>query len=150
MNADIKTQLKETYASWNGVNSLYAAWAKKNGLTYHSMFILYAIYNEQDYIYQRKICEDWSVPKQTASSILRSLEQDDLIFYLPDERDKRNKLIKFTNKGLIYAESILSRLIKIESTVFEKIDSNMRQTMVEGNTLYYTLLKQVIEDENIS
>lgn len=43
----LEHQLKELYSLWNGINGLYTKWAQKRGMSYYSVFVLYAIYNSE-------------------------------------------------------------------------------------------------------
>lgn len=142
MNTNIEKQLKETYISWNAINGLYSAWAKKMDMTSHSLFTLYAIYNDREQCCLSKICGEWFMPKQTVSSILKELERKGYIFYEQSPTDKRNKIIKLTDTGVAYADGILGELYELEVSVLNKMGSEQRQNMIDGNNLFYQLLKQ--------
>lgn len=148
MKTDIEMQLKETYISWNAINGLYAVWAKKKGMTSHTLFTLYAVYHDKENCCQSKICDEWFMPKQTVNSILKELERKDYIFYKTDAKDKRNKIIQLTDAGLAYAECILSELYELEVSVLDKMGSEHRQNMIDGNNLFYKLLKKEILEDN--
>ncbi|MEG1559926.1 MAG: MarR family transcriptional regulator [Clostridia bacterium] len=148
MNKNLEKQLKETYISWNSINGLYSTWAKKRGVNAHTLFTLYAIYNDRDNCCQSKICDEWFMPKQTVSSILKELERKGCIFYESDANDRRNKIIKLTDSGLSYADGILGKLYGIEVSVLDKMGSELRQNMIDANNLFYKLLKEeMVEDE---
>ena len=149
MEPTIQEQLREYYMSFNATNSLYSTWAKRHGLSYYTLFTLYAIYYSDGECYQRTICDEWLMPKQTVNSILKSLEKEAYITYEVKETDKRNKKILLTKKGREYAKPILDALYQLEKTVLEKIDPKTRKQLIDDNNLFYHKLKEtVMEEEN--
>lgn len=147
MEPTIQEQLHEYYMSFNATNSLYSTWAKQHGLSYYTLFTLYAIYYSDGDCYQRSICDEWLMPKQTVNSILKLLEKESYITYEVNEADKRNKKILFTEKGRAYAKPILDALYHLEKTVLEKIDPMTRQQLIDNNTLFYHKLKETLLEE---
>lgn len=147
LNDDMMTQVRESYAYWNGVNRLYSNWAKKYGLTYHSLYTLYAIFHNTKDCSQKKISEEWLMPKQTVHSILREFEEKQYIYFEVDENDKRNKVIRLTDKGKAHAETILPKLFTIEMKVMERMGNNKRKEMIESNNLFFQLLSEEMEKE---
>lgn len=145
MDNRIKQQVEENYVLWNAINRIYGNWAKKNGMTYHSLFTLYTIHTNQQDCCQSTICDETSTPKQTVNSILKEFEKKNYIYYEKDEKDKRNKKIKLTDEGQVFASSILDPLFELETTVMEKMGSEQRQAMIDTNTMYYQLLKLEME-----
>ena len=75
MSDILERQLKEYYGFWNQTNALYTRWAKDHGMTCDALFVLYAIYSGGGNCRQKEICREWSMPKQTVSSILKNFEE---------------------------------------------------------------------------
>lgn len=144
-SAEIRSQIKESYANWNGINRLYANWARDHGMTYHSLYTLYAIYENEDGCTQKKICEEWLMPKQTVSSILKDFEKKGYLFFEADVKDKRNKRIRLTDQGAVYARQILGPLYEVENTVMERMHDDSRVMMIELNDQYYRLLEEEMQ-----
>lgn len=135
-------QLEKSYYYSNATNALYAEWGKEYGLTYDSLFVLYAIYYKCDTCCQRDICDEWSIPKQTVNSILKSFEKKGYINLLPDKSDRRNKLIELTDDGIVYAKSAVERLGNIELAVVKKMGRKMMQAYLDTSALYYECFKE--------
>ena len=104
------TSLDNFYYTYN---RFYHIWAKQYGLTSLSLLVLYIISNNNNCT-QHLITEKLSVPKQTVCSILDNFEKGGYILKNVDERDKRNKIISFTDKGLSFFTPILEELKKLD------------------------------------
>lgn len=146
MENQIIQQLHAYYNFFNSLNGAYCAWAKKHGLSYHKLFVLYAIYRGKGSCSQKKICEEWLIPKQTVNTILKSLEKDHYVSYQLDEADKRNKWISFTEEGLAYAMPILSELYKLESSVIEQLGLDCMDELIAHTKRYYELFQTMQEE----
>ena len=108
-------------------NRFYHLWAKQYGLTNLSLLVLYVI-SANENCTQHLITEKLSVPKQTVCSILDNFEKSGYITKSIDSKDKRNKIITFTEKGIIFAKPILDDLKKLDIELIncltkEEIDS---------------------------
>lgn len=143
----IYKKLAEYYTSFNAINNLYSMWAKEKGLSYHTLFTLYAIYHSEGGCCQRIICEDWLIPKQTVSGVLKALEEAGYICCRALPQDRRNKLITFTDAGMEYAKPILEELYQLEKSVLEKMGEAMTQQMIEGNKIFYEKLREMVMEE---
>lgn len=141
----LEHQLKELYSLWNGINGLYTKWAQKRGMSYYSVFVLYAIYNSEGKCCPKRICDEWSMPKQTVSSILKNFESEGYIFLVTDEDDRRNKKIILTEKGNRFAGGLLDELYRIESSVIQKIGPADMEEILRGNRLFYEYFQEEID-----
>lgn len=145
MDTDIKVQIKEYYAFWLGLNKLYDDWAKSHSMSFHSLFTLYAIWENRSNCTQKTICEEWLMPKQTVNSVLKQFKDSGYIELLVNEKDKRNKLILLTKAGEAYAEEIISELFRLEEVVMQKMGKNNREAMTKNNALFLDLFKKEME-----
>lgn len=141
----IKKELQEYYECWFNTNAVYEKWAKKNGISYNTLFILYVIYNFPEECNQNFICQKLQLPKQTVNGILDTLEKNGQVSKEVSSKDKRNKMIKLTSQGKIYAKELLEKLYKLEESALKKIDSDVRKKMSDGNMQYFKFLQEEIE-----
>ena len=140
-------QINEWYSNWFGISKLYADWAKEKGLTYYSLYTLEVIYENQKGCTQKMICDELFLPKQTVNSILADFEKKGYVFFEKDQTDKRNKLIKFTAKGLEFAEYVTGSLYEIEKRVMVGMDDEIIEQMLRGNDIFFQLLGKEMEKE---
>ena len=93
----------------------------------------------------KRICDEWSMPKQTVSSILKKFESEGYIFLVTDEDDRRNKKIILTEKGNRFAGGLLDELYRIESSVIQKIGPADMEEILRGNRLFYEYFQEEID-----
>ncbi|MGO0861876.1 MarR family winged helix-turn-helix transcriptional regulator [Clostridioides difficile] len=145
MKDDIKKHIKEYYAYWLGLNNLYDEWAKSYNMSVHSLFALYAIWENQENCTQKIICDEWLMPKQTINSVLKNFKDKGYIELLVNENDRRNKIIHLTSIGKIYAQDVLQDLLKLEESVMQKMGQTNRESMTKNNALFLELFKKEME-----
>jgi len=145
----IAEQIDSYYNSWFEINSIYHIWAsiyhiwaKKHGMQDTTLFVLYVINNTVPYCTQSKICNKLFLPKQTVSQILSGLEKDGYIIKEANTKDRRNKIIRFTEEGTHFATSILEELKLVEIASFKKMSKEQRRDIVESFTLLASSLNK--------
>lgn len=141
---DIREQIKLVNAALSGTLDLYRIWAKKHGLNYNALVILYTL-DDYKTCTQKQICEWWALPKQTVHGILLDFEKKGYITITAHTENKRERLVSFTENGRTYASSILTQLHKMEEKAMEKLGNEKRNQLITCNTEYYELLKEEIE-----
>lgn len=142
----IREQIKLVNIALSGTLDLYRIWAKKHQLNYNALVILYTL-NDYKKCTQKQICEWWALPKQTVHGILLDFEKKGYITITASTKNKRERLIAFTENGEIFASSILNRLYQMEENAMHKLGEEKRKQLIESNTKYYELLKEEIENE---
>ena len=141
----IREQIKLVNIALSGTLDLYRIWAKKHQLNYNALVILYTL-NDYKKCTQKQICEWWALPKQTVHGILLYFEKKGYITITASTKNKRERLIAFTENGEIFASSILNRLYQMEENAMHKLGEEKRKQLIESNTKYYELLKEEIEN----
>lgn len=141
----IREQIKLVNIALSGTLDLYRIWAKKHQLNYNALVILYTL-NDYKKCTQKQICEWWALPKQTVHGILLDFEKKGYITITASTKNKRERLIAFTENGEIFVSSILNRLYQMEENAMHKLGEEKRKQLIESNTKYYELLKEEIEN----
>ena len=114
-------QLQRYYTLWREENAMYDDWAREQGLSSNSAWILYSLYEAKESCTQKSISQMWSIPKQTINTILKEFSANGYIELSTDQEDKRNKLIVLTPKGNAYAGKIIEALHKRELFAIERM-----------------------------
>ncbi|HEX2927987.1 MAG TPA: helix-turn-helix domain-containing protein, partial [Ruminiclostridium sp.] len=73
--AEIQAQIQSWYTQWLLVDRLYAAFAQRHGITSTAMFVLRMLLIMPESCTQCEICNSLTLPKQTVSCLLESLEK---------------------------------------------------------------------------
>lgn len=150
MDNEIKKHIKNYYDFWFKVNNLYENWAKKQDLTYNSLFILYTIKENEGFCTQKMICERLQLPKQTVNTVLNGFEEKGIVIRKVMEENKRNKAILFTKEGESYVNKIVEHLYEIEVKTMLKMTPKQRDAMDTINQIFVKNLEETMnKDEKL-
>lgn len=141
----IRNQIKQVNAVLSGTMDLYRMWAKKYHINYNALVVLYTL-DEYQACTQKQICQCWALPKQTVHGILLDYEKKGYITITVHEKDKRERIVTFTESGRQFASSILEKLHRMEESAMEKLGEEKRKQLVSCNTEYYELLMEEIQN----
>ena len=126
-------------------NSLYEYYARKNGLQGKSLLILTCIYYTKDGITQNTICEKTYSTKQVVSAAMRTFKEKGYIYFEEQEKDRREKIVKLTEKGYLYASKILDPLREAEEKSIGKLSSEQQELFIKYYTIFNDNMKLNIE-----
>ena len=87
--------------------AVYANYAKANALTVNELFVLDILWFASDGITQTEIIERLSANKQTISAVITRFIKNGYVTLTAKDSDRRNKVIRFTEKGRKYAKKII-------------------------------------------
>lgn len=117
---EIKKHIEIDYNCYYTINRFYYKYAKKYGISNMAMFTLHIIYNSKECI-QNTLSEKLSLPKQTVCSILNNFENKGYVERKINPKDKRNRLISLTKKGIEFAKPIISDLENLDKKVLKSL-----------------------------
>ncbi|MCM1546347.1 MAG: MarR family transcriptional regulator [Clostridiales bacterium] len=110
------------------IRLVYIDWAKRHGLSYNVLAVLYTAYNS-DGCTQKSICREWGLLKQTANNTCTNLKKAGIITQTQGVKDKREMNIHLTEKGMAFAEPIIRGLLEIESRAIGSLGENAQKLM---------------------
>ena len=131
--------------SWGQNNALYVKWCNLNNYNFYQILVLYTM-NCHDIITQKRIADCNGLSKQTVSSVMKILKENNLVYLCEDSNDKRKKIVKFTEKGREYANNILKPLYQLEERVLEIIGEDKMKQMIDSINLYNLVFSQEMEN----
>lgn len=143
----METFIQAYYDFWFGVNEAYEQWAKQQGLNSNALFVLYTIHEQQENCTQRMISERLLLPKQTINTILDGLEKKGLVSREPSETDKRNKLVRLTAAGKVYADTLLGALAAAEGAALAEMTETQRQAFTTGSAVFLKQLRRAFAQQ---
>ena len=126
-------------------NSLYEYYARKNGLQGKSLLILTCLYYTRDGITQNIICEKTYSTKQVVSAAIKTFKKKGYIYFEKKEKDRREKIVKLTEEGYLYASKILDTLEKAVIKVIGELSSEQQKLFIEYYTIFNDNMKTNIE-----
>ncbi len=146
MNEKIKEQIRMMNYAVDGIVSVYSVLAKKCGLSYNGLMVLYVI-EEYRKCTQKHICQILQLSKSTVHSILLDFVKNKYVILKTEEGNKKEKLITLTPIGEIYLEEVMNKVHKVEIEAMKKIGENMCLQLVKSNIAFYKALKEEAENE---
>lgn len=144
MNSEYLTEQYGYY--WEMLNYLFEDYAKKHGLNYTQLSVLYTIYRQPGCT-QKTICERNFLPKQTVNTAIQEYVNEGLVTFVTDEKDKRQKKLYLSEEGRKYADSFLPRLASSRYEAMECLDEEEQQTLVELTEKYILKVQEMINKE---
>lgn len=119
---------------------LYEKWAKKLGVNNYVSRIMYMLYLSE-VNRQKEMVENYGMPKPTVNTVITELQKKGYIILIPDENDKRSKIIKLTQEGINYANKIVTPLLDCEIRVLKKMGTQRVEMLIDTMNQYADLLE---------
>ncbi|MCQ4635732.1 MarR family transcriptional regulator [Anaerovorax odorimutans] len=136
--------LETYYSICKEYEKLWAEFAKACKLSPAECGILFTLREGVDT--QAEICEELSMPKQTANSAIKKLEAKELIRLLPSEKDQRTKKICFTKDGELFAEKNIDAINAAEERIWAAMTAEEKEFLIDISRKYNRLFKQELEE----
>ena len=143
----------EKRALLNGVNSgiirirgAYAAWCSANGLNYYVMLVFYSLSYDKLRT-QKEICDVYRIPKQSLNNVITTLRKEGYLELVPDEKNRREKVLILTEKGQVYAEEKMNPLKEMEEEPIRLMGEEDMKTMIRLSARYSEILEDLMEQE---
>lgn len=120
------------------IDMYYSKYAKKSEIKENEMWILYALNDMKEYS-QKEISKTWEIPRSTINTITKDLENRKIIELKKIEGERRELIVKLTDKGKEYTDRVLKDLYEMEKRVFDRISKKSDQILEDLNSLYQEL-----------
>lgn len=125
---------------------IYAAWAKRHGISYNEMLVLYTI-RDQGFCTQKQICDSYLLPRQTINHVILDMRQRGLLALSPEDCIGREKAFVLTEKGRAYAAPLLASLNAVEIRALGKFGRGDMRDMVETVLAYDQALQSAMDED---
>lgn len=123
------------------LSGIYAAVAKQHQLTLNELHFLYSI-GRYGTTSPTAIGDKWSLPKQTVTSVCKQLDQKGFLIFLPDEADKRSKLIDLSESGKHFIDPIIALLTEAELQVSRQFGMEKFEMLLDDTERVLTQLSE--------
>lgn len=133
--------LSQVNAAIIKIRGAYAAWARKNGINYHELLLLYSL-RENPKCSQKLVCDSYFLPKQTIHNIVRTYQSKGWMELLPGEG--KEKLLMLTESGRAHSASIMGPVERMEQEVVRRMGLDPLRRMTELAFDYGTILESVL------
>lgn len=120
-------------------------YAKKSEIKENEMWILYDLNDMKEHS-QKEISKTWEIPRSTINTITKDLENRKIIELKKIEGERRELIVKLTDKGKEYTDRVLKDLYEMEKRVFDRISKKSDQILEDLNSLYQELENEKEKD----
>lgn len=140
MTDKIQFELMQYNQFQKKLEDFYSSFAKICGLSDSVFWIIYSVIERQEPYTQTELCNMWSFNKQTINTALKNLEADDIIRFETLERNRKNKQIFLTDKGLAFAQKTVIPFMEMEKRAFGALDDDERKEFLRLTKKHLDLL----------
>ncbi|GAB6699325.1 MarR family transcriptional regulator [Streptococcus uberis] len=141
----VKIESKKIVRILDQQKSIYENYAKENGLQGRSLQLLLWIYYNQKGVSQSYLVEKTLLSKQVVNATIQVWQRKGYIELVSTENDKRQKLVKLTEKGNQISKKILDPLETVEVRALSTLSNEERQLFQTLFSKYTQALKKEME-----
>lgn len=129
--SSLEREIQTYFQIMQSMDALYEEYARKNGLTYMSLYVLETIY-EQKGCTQKRISEITLYPKQTVNMVIRSFLEKGWVVLEQIEDDRRNKQVMLTEAGQQFARQVIDPYWDAGSCAISEMKAEERRIMIQA------------------
>lgn len=133
----INQQIKEIIGIYRGIVS-------HSGISENEFWIWYALIIMDGEYSQQDICSSWSLSKQTVNTIVNHMVQKEQAFLEVVPGTRNRKIIRLTEEGKKYGESIVKPISEAENRAFDRLPNEDRIACTVAFGKYINILKEEI------
>lgn len=142
MYETVPTQYEMLNQQVKELSSIYHSIASRSGVSDNELWVWYALLVLNGEYSQQDICDMWSLPKQTVNSIVAGLAKKELILLEPVPGTRNRKILRLTEEGRQYGESIILPIYQAERNALGKMSEQEREACISLFAKYISLLKE--------
>ena len=132
-------------AASSAADGTYYRWAKRSGVTLHTLDLLYALDDGLPHS-QKQICQDWLIPKTSLNTVVRSCREAGLLTTEPMPGSPRQLQLCLTPAGMAYARRTLEELYALENQAMAETVEHFGPAFVEAVELYCSRFRAALEN----
>lgn len=137
------------YDSVKQINSVYEKWSLKHGLTLYEMQVYYVLLQKkEERITQKELCEILDAPKTSVNSMIKKQIQQGYVELCVNEKNKREKIVKLTQDGMVFAKQLILPLFKMEEEAISMLDMNKIEQAIDVQLRFANALREKMGDED--
>ena len=130
--------------------ALYDEYAKNNGILMNTFLVLNILFYAKEGMTQREICDRTFQSKQIVSNIVKKLQTDGYANLEEKDDDRRNKIVKLTRSGYVYAEKPVRHITWAEDTAMSMLTLEEQEQLIALSKKFTSNLTELVkgsEDE---
>ena len=127
--------------------ALYVMYAKSNKIMMKTLLTVNSLYYAKNGLTQKQICEHISQVKQTVSLIVNNLIKEGYVSAHESAKNKRNKIVKLTNKGRKWCQDTVLRITHAEETAMSMLSKKEQEQLISLSEKYTMNFESLINKE---
>lgn len=127
------------------VNHIYSEIISSAGISGSAFWILYALSDSAQEYTQQRFSEEWSFPKQTVKSAIKSLVEKGYISLSCISNQRKEKSIRLTSDGNLFMQKCVKPVLEAEQMAFSKMTVHEQLLYVELAQKYIGYLRETTE-----
>lgn len=140
----MKVEFKELNNIIGKINSVYHEAALKMGISDSERDILYVLCEKGSGCNQSVLCKETGMTRSTVNSSIRKLESAGILYLTAGKG--RNTRVILTEKGELYIEETVGKLIEIENRIYLSWLPEERQFFLQLNQRFADELENGVQD----
>lgn len=145
---ELERRLDDLYRDFFRMDSLYSAFAKRHGESYHALAALDILGEHPDGIRQKDLVKLMFLPKQTVGAIMGGFERRGLADHRRAAADGRSKLHFLTPAGEAYHRRVIGALRDIELECARLVGAEDMGRAHDINTRLFDAFEEALKKED--
>lgn len=138
---DLDEKVRAFCNAWQSLSMIYEDYARKAGISYNSLYILYAIEQTQSCT-QKFICEKTLLPKQTVNNVITTFYKNGYIELLELPENRRIKTIHLTAEGKQYANALIPHIYEADRKAMEALTEEQQDLLIQLMDTFVTAFRR--------
>lgn len=144
MENNVKEQLEAINQQIKELVGVYRGIVSRSGISENEFWIWYSLIIMEGEYSQRDICNSWSLSKQTVNTIVTHMVERGMAFLEVVPGTRNRKIIRLTEAGKKYGESIVRSVSEAENRAFNRLPEADRLACIVAFKKYISILKEEI------
>ena len=141
---DFRSLSRRFVTACNVADWAYYRWARRSGVTEHTLSLLYALDDGQPHS-QKQICEAWAIPKTTVNTVVKACRAAGYITLEPMPDRPRQRQLCLTPAGMAYAKKAMKELYVIENQAMSAAVDRFGPEFVDAVEYYCARFRAAME-----
>lgn len=128
--SDIIARMRKLFELWANFDQVYNKFLRRWNLSYNAYLVLEVLYYSKEALEPAELADKQSIPRQTMTFVLDSLEKGGYVERLPHPKDRRKKNIALTAAGQTLAEDVVETMFEKEVEAMEVLTTEEQEVLL--------------------
>ena len=127
--------------------AVYDEYAKRHGILMKTLLVVNVLFYAKDGMTQTDICRRTFQSKQTVNLIIKNLLAEGYVTVTELPENKRNKIVRMTEAGRAYCETIVRHITWAEDTAMSMFTAEEQKQLIDLSKRYTKNLTMLVNQE---